>query len=127
MWLDCCELPRTVSFEGYFQYNPDLPEQPEEVQWIIRGSFSILPGLSGLLGTVALLFFTLRTKEQHQEIVQGILSHQAGVSVKDPLTGLLLPPIKTLSDGSAAWQHHERRFLFFDTFLYQSSFYMLYI
>jgi Na+/melibiose symporter-like transporter len=49
--------------EGYFQYNPDLAEQPEEVQWIIRGSFSIVPGLAGLLGTVVLFWFTLRTNE----------------------------------------------------------------
>ena len=49
--------------EGYFQYNPDLAEQPEEVQWIIRGSISIVPGLAGVFGTVVLFWFTLRTNE----------------------------------------------------------------
>lgn len=39
-------------------------------------------------------------KEQHESIIKGIEDHRAGLSVKDPLTGLLLPPIKVLSDGS---------------------------
>ena len=57
------ELNYFLASAGYFQYNPDLEEQPEEVQWIIRGSLSILPGLAGLCGSVALFFFTLRTKD----------------------------------------------------------------
>lgn len=35
--------------------------------------------------------------------MQGITDHQLGKSVKDPLTGLLLPPIKVLPDGSVTW------------------------
>jgi len=101
-----CEIPADALpflLMSYFQYNPDLEEQPEEVQWIIRGSLSILPGLAGLCGSVALIFFTLRTKEQHESIIKGIEDHRAGLSVKDPLTGLLLPPIKVLSDGSVQY------------------------
>jgi len=101
-----CEIPADALpflLMSYFQYNPDLEEQPEEVQWIIRGSLSILPGLAGLCGSVALFFFTLRTKEQHESIIKGIEDHRAGLSVKDPLTGLLLPPIKVLSDGSVQY------------------------
>lgn len=101
-----CEIPADALpflLMSYFQYNPDLAEQPEEVQWIIRGSFSIVPGLAGLLGTVVLFWFTLRTNEQHEQIINGIIDHQAGLSVTDPLTGLLLPPIKPLSDGSVEY------------------------
>ena len=44
--------------------------------------------------------FPAPLKEQHEQIINGIIDHQAGLSVTDPLTGLLLPPIKPLSDGS---------------------------
>lgn len=101
-----CEIPADAlpfMLMSYFQYNPDLPSQNQEVQWIIRGSISILPGLAGLLGTVALIFFNLRTKEQHEEITRGIQLHQDGYSAKDPLTGLLMPPIKVLADNSVEY------------------------
>ncbi|CAK9095326.1 Putative sulfoquinovose importer, partial [Durusdinium trenchii] len=92
-----CEIPADALpflLMGYYGYNPDLAEQNESVKWVIRGSISVLPGAAGLLGTMALLFFTLRKKDQHEKIIRGIQQHQAGCVATDPLTGLRLPPIK---------------------------------
>ncbi|CAJ1373396.1 unnamed protein product [Effrenium voratum] len=102
-----CEIPAdAVPFllMSYFNYNPDLPEQNEAVQWIIRGSLSVVPGLAGLGGAVALLWYNLRTEAQQQDIIAGIQRHQEGKVTTDPLTGLLLPPINVQDDGSVEYE-----------------------
>ncbi|CAJ1336216.1 unnamed protein product [Effrenium voratum] len=99
-----CEIPADALpflLMSYYGYNPDLAEQNDTVKWIIKGSISLLPGIAGLSGTVALLWFNLRKQEQHDDIIRSLHRHQAGLVATDPLTGLRLPPIKR-SAGSAA-------------------------
>jgi len=101
-----CEVPADALpflLMSYYGYNPDLPAQPESVQWVLRASFCVVPGLAGLFGTAVLYWFKLRNKTQHKQILDGVLRHQHGDTAVDPLTGLLLPPIKRLPDNSAEY------------------------
>lgn len=85
---------------SHYGYSPDLDEQSSEVKWLLRLSFSVVPGFFGLLSMFVLLKFPLRTAEQHQLILQGIEAHKEGRAALDPLTGKELPPVQTLEDGS---------------------------
>ncbi|CAJ1384343.1 unnamed protein product [Effrenium voratum] len=101
-----CEIPADALpflLMSYYGYNPDLAEQNDTVKWIIKGSISLLPGIAGLSGTVALLWFNLRKQEQHDDIIRSLHRHQAGLVATDPLTGLRLPPIKR-SAGSVEFE-----------------------
>jgi len=102
-----CEVPADALpflLMSYYGYNPDLPQQPESVQWVIRMSFSVVPGLAGIFGTFVLYFFKLRNAKQHAAIVNAVIAHQQGQTVVDPLTGLIMPPIKRHADNSAEYE-----------------------
>mmetsp|Transcript_31469 Transcript_31469/g.57148 ORF Transcript_31469/g.57148 Transcript_31469/m.57148 type:complete len:675 (-) Transcript_31469:482-2506(-) len=92
---------------AYFGYNPSLPEQPQAVQWTLRLSFAALPGAAGLLGTLCILRYPLRTKEQHEAIIRGIAQHKAGEVATDPLTGLELPVMSHREDGTVVFGSDE--------------------
>lgn len=80
---------------------PALVErQPLGVEWTIRCSFALVPGVFGLLSALVLLGYPLRTSAQHEGILDGIAKHQRGEPAVDPITGRVVPAVLHGDDGS---------------------------
>eukprot|EP00746_Dinoflagellata_sp_MGD_P143397 gnl/MRDRNA2_/MRDRNA2_76226_c0_seq1.p1 gnl/MRDRNA2_/MRDRNA2_76226_c0~~gnl/MRDRNA2_/MRDRNA2_76226_c0_seq1.p1 ORF type:complete len:367 (+),score=67.92 gnl/MRDRNA2_/MRDRNA2_76226_c0_seq1:126-1226(+) len=85
---------------GHFGYNPELEEQSAGVKWTLRLSFSVVPGVCGLLASMVLLSFPLKTAEQHSQVIEGVKRHKDGLMAIDPTTGLEVPATQVQDDGS---------------------------
>ena len=70
--------------------------QNEDVVWLLRLCFSIIPALTGLLSLPILLWWypiaARKDKQFLDEVQAGLSLHKAGESARDPITGFEIKP-----------------------------------
>ena len=91
-------------------YEPNV-EQTDTMQFTIRAIYGLVPAGTGALSLLIFLWFPINERN-HRETLAGIEAHRRGDSVRDPLTGKLLPPPTDRGvDEETGWflDHFSRR------------------